>query len=80
VTCRDATDFLTDYLDGALAPETLTAFERHLSQCANCTTFLGQFRFTLKAGMACFEDEHADAATLLPRDLVDAILAALRQA
>lgn len=75
MTCRECAEFLSDYLDGELAVEMRAVFERHLSLCPNCVTYLEQFRVTVLAGQAAFgEDSEPD----VPEDLIQAILAARR--
>jgi anti-sigma factor RsiW len=74
VTCQDATDFLGDYVAGALAPDVLATFTRHLERCPNCREFLGQYEQTIAAGRAACADETLP----LPDELVQAILASLK--
>ena len=40
LTCRDVIGLLLDYLEGALDPDTVAAFERHLQDCAPCRAYL----------------------------------------
>ena len=47
VTCRRATELITDYLDGALSPPERARFEAHLAQCDGCTAYLDQMRATI---------------------------------
>lgn len=44
--CRELVDLLVDYLDGALAPETLNALDRHLADCEPCLAFLNTYKAT----------------------------------
>jgi len=39
-TCRDVIERLLDYLEAALDPNTLAAFERHFHDCAPCRAYL----------------------------------------
>ena len=75
MTCRECAEFLSDYLDGDLAVEVRQVFERHLSLCPNCVTYLEQFRATVVAGRAAFGDE---AEAEVPEQLIQAILASRR--
>ena len=75
MTCRECAEFLSDYLDGDLAVEIRLVFERHLSLCPNCVTYLEQFRATVVAGQAAFGD---DAEADVPEALIQAILASRR--
>jgi anti-sigma factor RsiW len=73
VTCRDCAEFLADYLSEELASDVRATFERHLTRCPNCVTYLEQYRATIEAGKAAFADQDADD---FPEELVRAILAA----
>jgi anti-sigma factor RsiW len=75
MTCRECAEFLSDYLDGDLEAETRQIFERHLSLCPNCVTYLEQFRATVRAGQAAYGD---DAQPDVPEELIKAILASRR--
>ena len=73
MTCRDATDFLVDYVAGELDKPVLETFERHLAACPNCREFLVEYRATIRACRGAYKDDVA--GTPLPDDLVKAILA-----
>ena len=75
MTCRECAEFLSDYLDGELAVEIRAVFDRHLSLCPNCVTYLEQFRVTVLAGQAAFGD---DSEADVPEELIQAILASRR--
>jgi anti-sigma factor RsiW len=77
MTCRECSEFLSDYLDGDLAPEVRQVFEHHLSLCPNCVTYLDQFRLTVRAGQEAFGDSAADEPDV-PEELIRAILASRR--
>jgi anti-sigma factor RsiW len=40
LTCRDLIGLLLDYLEEALDPDTIAAFEHHLQDCAPCRAYL----------------------------------------
>ena len=46
MTCQELVELVTDYLEGALDEETADRFERHLSVCSGCETYLDQMRET----------------------------------
>lgn len=71
VTCHELIDFLSEYLAGALPPETAAAFEQHLSICPECVAYLDNFRTALRAARAAFVGEPAE----MPEELVQEILA-----
>lgn len=78
MTCREFADFIMDYLAGELPPDVLTSFERHLSLCPNCDTYLTQYRATVAAGRDAFADNDALVPEEVPEDLIRAILASRR--
>ena len=39
-------DFLSDYLDGTLAPEVVADLERYLQDCKPCLAYLGTYKKT----------------------------------
>ncbi len=57
ITCKDLVEFLVDYLDGTLEPETARALEEHLKDCQNCQAFLNTYKATLASlkELACEE-------------------------
>jgi anti-sigma factor RsiW len=76
VTCREFADFMMDYLTGDLPASVAALFERHLSRCPNCQTYLAQYRATVEAGRAAFDDPNAPQDA--PEELIQAILASRR--
>ncbi|MFN8017133.1 MAG: zf-HC2 domain-containing protein [Acidimicrobiales bacterium] len=57
VDCDELMAEITDYLDGALAPERVAAIEAHLPDCSGCRAALHQFRQTIAlAGRLRSED------------------------
>ena len=44
VTCKECTQFLDDYLDSNLDPETARRLEEHLAECPPCVHFLNTYR------------------------------------
>lgn len=73
-TCRDANDFLVEYLEGALPPAIRSRFEKHLARCERCQAYLDQYRRTIELVKADAADEAEP-----PLDLVDVTLAFLRE-
>jgi predicted anti-sigma-YlaC factor YlaD len=47
ITCADAIELMTDFLDNALARRDLADFETHLTQCEGCRVYLDQLRHTI---------------------------------
>ena len=79
MTCRECADFLSDYLAGELPADVVATFERHLTLCPNCVTYLEQLRQTIVAGQKAFEEEPGAPPPEIPEELIRAILAARRQ-
>ena len=71
--CRDAVQFLMQYLDGELPAAQREGFERHLQSCPPCVEYLNSYRETIRLGKAC-----TDEAAALPDSLREGILRALR--
>ena len=46
MTCREAIEKLTEYLDSELTPEALERLEAHLEVCAPCRAYLATYRRT----------------------------------
>ena len=45
--CQELVELVTDYLEGALAPDVVQRFERHLLDCPFCDEYLAQIRRTI---------------------------------
>ena len=71
-SCQEMIEVVTNYLDAALPADERQRFERHLSYCAGCTTYVDQIRETVRqTGMVPREES-------LPRALRDEIVAQFR--
>ena len=47
LTCKEAVELVTDYLEEALLPEMEARFNQHLDTCPGCTLYVDQMRQTL---------------------------------
>jgi anti-sigma factor RsiW len=47
MTCQQLVELVTEYLEGALAPEDAVRFEAHVASCPGCDTYLEQMRSTI---------------------------------
>jgi anti-sigma factor (TIGR02949 family) len=47
-SCQEMIEVVTNYLDDALPPDDQQRFERHLSYCAGCSTYVDQMRETIR--------------------------------
>jgi anti-sigma factor RsiW len=73
MNCRDALEFLADYLDGNLPLKQQLSMRLHLSLCRHCRHYLDSYRKTISASRSAFPD--SKSCEELPEDLVQAILA-----
>ena len=62
-TCRDVIELLDDYVEGALAPEDVSALERHLAGCLPCRAYLATYRKTRALGAQAARLEMPDEMT-----------------
>jgi anti-sigma factor RsiW len=47
--CQELVEVITDYLEGAMAPEDVERFDEHISLCHGCEIYLDQMRTTIAA-------------------------------
>jgi predicted anti-sigma-YlaC factor YlaD len=62
MTCKELVELVTEYLEGALAPEARARFEEHLQSCKGCTNHLNQMRQTIRLAGELTEDSIPPAA------------------
>jgi anti-sigma factor RsiW len=74
MTCRELSDFLSDYVAGELPAEVSAEFNGHLVRCPECHLFVEQYRVTIHLCCEAYDDTVPPS---LPEDLVTAILASL---
>jgi anti-sigma factor RsiW len=72
-SCQEMTEVVTSYLDDALSPDEQQRYERHLSYCVGCSTYLEQMRETIRQTAMVPREES------LPRALRDEIVAQFRK-
>lgn len=72
MTCREATEFIMDYVSGQLEGDAAARFERHLSRCPACRAYLASYQATMVMGRDAWTE--ADASASVPEELVQAIL------
>ncbi|HKB81258.1 MAG TPA: zf-HC2 domain-containing protein [Thermoanaerobaculia bacterium] len=70
MTCREAVEFITDYLEGTLPAATRLEFERHLAVCIACVAYLRTYEQTIRVAAASMA-----ADPPVPEEMVRAILA-----
>jgi anti-sigma factor RsiW len=76
ITCLELTEVLTDYLEGAMPPEDVEAFEAHLLLCEGCVNYVAQMRQTIRVTR---ELHVAVVEATAPDDLLDAFRAWKRE-
>lgn len=71
ITCVDALELMTEFLDRALSAEDQERFRAHLDGCEACAVYLDQLRLTVQiTGTLRGQDEYqVDQSTM--EDLVD---------
>ena len=77
MTCRDALEFLADYLDGNLPLRRRLSLKLHLSLCSHCRDYLDNYKKAIQASRDALTDQAL--CEELPEDLVQAILATRKQ-
>jgi anti-sigma factor RsiW len=77
MTCREATEFLFDYLDGNLPAPVAQELEDHLRKCGWCVEYVASYRKTVATCQALASDQPAESA--VPEELVQAILEARKR-
>ena len=75
ITCADAVELITEYLDNALVGADLENFETHLSLCEGCQAFLDQVNKTITLTSA----SGSTTVDVLPANF-DALAEALEEA
>lgn len=73
MTCREAIQFLTDYLDGRLPWRQRAAFLLHLGLCSDCRNYLASFRKTVQLLRIASQEIDADQFPPVPLALSRAI-------
>ena len=57
LSCHELVELVTDYLEGALAPDVRARMDEHLAACEGCATYLAQMRETIRVLGALREDD-----------------------
>jgi anti-sigma factor RsiW len=66
VTCIELVELVTEYLEGSMPADERARFDAHVSGCEGCTTYLEQFRITVRlTGMLTEEQIAPDARDAL---------------
>jgi hypothetical protein len=62
LTCQQAVELVTDYLENTLSRRQRRRLEKHLRDCINCATYLDQIRAAIRLAGSVQPDQ-LDAAT-----------------
>jgi anti-sigma factor RsiW len=67
ISCREVVEIVTEYLDGALAPDVVAKLEVHLAACPPCQVYVEQIRQTAHVAAAAEAEleQHPDRDALL---------------
>jgi anti-sigma factor RsiW len=65
LTCQELVELVTDYFEGAMAPEERERFDEHVADCPGCEIYLEQMRATLALTRASAELEQRPETTAL---------------
>jgi hypothetical protein len=57
LTCRDAVELVTDYLERTLSADDRVRFEQHLLVCAACSRYVDQHRVVARLAQELAIDE-----------------------
>ena len=71
ISCQEVVELVTDYLEGAMAPEDVARFDHHLSLCDGCVFYVEQIRMTVAAVGRIGEED-------VPPEARDDLVAAFR--
>lgn len=77
MNCKEAFDFLMDYLDGGLTPEQRRDFDQHLRECPSCVRYLDSYRTTVALASGAYE--RPEPPKTMPQGIMNAVRAALRR-
>jgi anti-sigma factor RsiW len=75
LTCRQATELVSEYLNRSLTPESRATLEQHVFTCPACTIYLSQMKIIVSLASALGEQAPPQAAE--PAD--SAVLQAFRR-
>jgi anti-sigma factor RsiW len=57
LTCAEAVELMSDYVEGALGEAARARFEQHLALCPGCDNYLDQVRYTISIAGRLAEDD-----------------------
>ncbi len=72
LTCRELSEFIADYVAGALGPQERSLFDEHLAECPDCRDYLRTYADTIRLAKDAYADDPVPPQ--VPEQLVRAIL------
>jgi Putative zinc-finger len=63
LACQEIVELVTEYLEGAMAPERVELFEQHVVFCEGCDTYVDQMRRSI-ALSGCVGQDDVDSAAV----------------
>lgn len=76
ITCRDFAEFVWAYVSGELTQASRFEFDAHMAVCPHCVIYMESYLKTIALGRDAFADPNTPVPEDIPKDLVDAIMAA----
>jgi anti-sigma factor (TIGR02949 family) len=71
LSCRELTEIITDYLEGAMTAAQRKRFDDHVAECKGCAHYLQQMRHTIAITGRLTEEQ-------VPEEAKERLLAAFR--
>lgn len=78
VTCKEANEFIDDYLSGELPAKQRLVFEWHVRLCTGCKDYLDRYRRSIDLCRESFYDADGEDQQQIPDRIIEAITAAKR--
>lgn len=76
VTCREANEFLDDYLSDELPRKQRLIFEWHIRLCTGCKDYLDRYRHSIDLCRENFYGNSDEAEEEIPEQIMKGIIAA----
>jgi anti-sigma factor RsiW len=65
LSCQELVELVTEYFEGAMAPEERARFDAHVADCPGCEIYLDQMRATIALAGASADLEQRPETTAL---------------
>lgn len=79
ITCAEFEEFIIDYLEDRLTKKQRFIFNTHLRLCKDCRSYLTAYQTAIALGKAVFDSPDKEVPDEVPKDLVNAVLAARKE-